>query len=328
MISRKRKMYNNRLKRSINKYTGGLPLISEDKYAFFVNKKKYIELFGEINRNKNAPSIKDIEKNFKLNGYYLKNNTNTLYLIGWDNLNEYNKDQQSKNYEHRVKSYNDNAKHWVSSFSEYDSTLVSGAPSINIDNIINIDDDSSVEQLLISKFNYDRIIPASDYLRSNIYKYTNYLNSYPTIEDSYLCVIIQVNYLKPNKYIYFIEKDIKIIKEQDEIDKKLALEQKKKFDLVREKIKKLEESPTYTTMRSELCQLWKNHINEMKQIKTKKDLPKKKRLYDIQKQEIINKYKIIIENEINLNKEISDEEETLENLIKMKEHHGSVNICK
>ena len=94
MVSRIRKN-SIRHKRSIkkNKYIGGITL-KEGKYAFFVNKKKYIELFGEIIQGKNAPSIKDIEKNFNLSGYYLENNTKTLYLIGWDNLSEYQKKKQ------------------------------------------------------------------------------------------------------------------------------------------------------------------------------------------------------------------------------------------
>jgi hypothetical protein len=337
MLSRIRKN-SIRHKRSIkkNKYIGGITL-KEGKYAFFVNKKKYIELFGEIIQGKNAPSIKDIEKNFHLSGYYLENNTKTLYLIGWDNLSEYLKKKQLTDYEERVKSYDNVILQYGIDLNTYDSHKILGIQSITVDNIINLDEPSNVEQVLISKFNYDRIIPSNYIVQKVIYK--DNLDYTPIVEDSYFCVIIQVNYLLPNKYINIIEKDITIIDPQDEIDKKAHLtfleNSKIEFPADRtrkrqlEKIKKLIELPLYQTMDLELKELWKNYRHSLSQIKSnKKEVREKNKLYDIQKKEIIETYAKSIENELNYNETYIDQEnteqsndvDTLEELLYLKNH--------
>lgn len=114
MASRIRKN-SKRLKRSIkkNKYIGGITLMS-GLHAFFVNKAKWITLFGEVVNDKNAPSIKDIEKNFNLSGYYLKNNTKILHFIGFDDVSvdtirrRYNKWNGKDELEKIVNLDNDN----------------------------------------------------------------------------------------------------------------------------------------------------------------------------------------------------------------------------
>jgi hypothetical protein len=345
MISKIRKNSNKRLKRSIRQ-TGGITLM-EGKYAFFVNKKNYETLFGKPIIGEKAPSIKDIEKNFDLKGYYLKNNTNTLHLIGWDNLSEYRKKKQLINHEEKVKSFNNFVRQYGIDL-EYGSHMILGIPSFDVDNIINLDEDSNVEQVLISKFNYDRLIPSNYTVQKVIYK--DNLDYTPIVEDSYFCVIIQVNYLLHNKYINIIEKDITIINQEDEINKKahlMFLENSKiEFPADRthkrqlEKIKKLIELPLYQKMDSELKELWKNHMHSLSQIKrNKKEVREKKQLYDIQKKEIIETYAKLIENELNHNgvyinqenteqsndvnhenTEQSNDVDTLEDLLYLKNH--------
>ena len=71
MTSRIRKN-SKRLKRSIKKkkYIGGITSMS-GLHAFFVNKAKWIKLFGEVEKDKDAPKIKDIKDNLKGKGYYI-----------------------------------------------------------------------------------------------------------------------------------------------------------------------------------------------------------------------------------------------------------------
>jgi hypothetical protein len=191
MLSKRNKNYIN--KRSIkNKHFGGVTLM-KGKYAFFVNKNKYINLFGNIEKDKNAPSIKDIEKNFNLDGFYIENNTRNLYRIGYYNL-----------------SYSEQAK-------------FHGVGKLELETTINLDDEDQLEKILISKFNYDRIIPIDPKRFHHIYKD----GKTPTVDDSFLCVIININHLASNKYINFIYKDIKIIQEKDPREQKIEREFKK-----------------------------------------------------------------------------------------------------
>ena len=125
MISKTKKNYN-RLKRSVkkNKYIGGITFMT-GLHAFFVNKDKWNKLFGEVVKDKHAPSIKDIEKNFNLSGYYLENNTKTLHFIGFDDLSIYNR---------RLKYNNDwNGK-------------------VELEKILNLDIDNEIQDALLSSF--------------------------------------------------------------------------------------------------------------------------------------------------------------------------------
>jgi hypothetical protein len=82
MTSRIRKN-SKKLKRSLkkNKYIGGLTSMS-GLHAFFVNKAEWIESFGEVVKDKDAPSIKNIEDKLKGKGYYIENNGYYINLIG------------------------------------------------------------------------------------------------------------------------------------------------------------------------------------------------------------------------------------------------------
>lgn len=275
MISRTKKN-RNRIKHSIRQ-TGGITLL-EGKYAFFVNKKNYETLFGKPIIGAKAPSIKDIEKNFNLNGYYIKNHTNTLHLIGWDKLTDDQKKKKMEDYNSRLEfCYPKMTFMRKYLLDEKPRLWVSDNPLINIINSINLDDLVNVEQYLKNIFNYDRIIPVSDTLSEEIYKYCSFhLNQYPTVEDSYFCIIIEINNFRPNKYLYFIENDINIIKEQDEIDKenKKRDEENKRIieenSIFLEKLEKLEESPSYHEMLTELSQ-FKISIQNKLSIQNKKE---------------------------------------------------------
>lgn len=129
MISKTKKNYN-RLKRSVkkNKYIGGITFMS-GLHAFFVNKGKWITLFGAVSKDKDAPSIKDIQKNFNLSGYYLENNTKTLQFIGFDDLSIYNR---------RLKYNKWNGKD-------------------ELDKIVNLDNDNEIQDALLSSiFSQDK----------------------------------------------------------------------------------------------------------------------------------------------------------------------------
>ena len=82
MTSRIRKN-SKKLKRSLkkNKYIGGITSLS-GLYGFFVNKAEWIKLFGNVEKDKDAPSIKDIEDKLKGKGYIFKNRTRSFRLIG------------------------------------------------------------------------------------------------------------------------------------------------------------------------------------------------------------------------------------------------------
>ena len=41
---------------------------------FFVNKAEWNKLFGDVEKDKDAPNIKNIEENLKGKGYYIENN--------------------------------------------------------------------------------------------------------------------------------------------------------------------------------------------------------------------------------------------------------------
>ena len=51
-------------------------------HAFFVNKAEWIESFGEVVKDKDAPNIKNIEEKLKGKGYYIENNGMYIDLIG------------------------------------------------------------------------------------------------------------------------------------------------------------------------------------------------------------------------------------------------------
>ena len=72
-----------RLKRSNKqkKYIGGFTMDS-GLYAIFVNKKRWIELFGQVAEGKNAPSLADIYEKLHDKAYLIKNETRELHLIG------------------------------------------------------------------------------------------------------------------------------------------------------------------------------------------------------------------------------------------------------
>jgi len=331
MVSRNRK-YSKRLKRSI-KQKGGITLM-EGKYAFFLNKKKYEELLGKPIIDEKAPSIKDIMSKFHLSGYYIKNNTNSFHLIGWDNLTDEEKSKYKKNYDERVET-----SYFLNDFKRHNPNKdwISGNPEIITINSINLDDPSNVEQHLKKQFNYYRIIPPSYYYlrQEEIVKYTDHISWYASVDDSYFCVIIQVNNLRPNKYLNFIENNIEIIKEQDLID-----EEKKKNDeevirlmenkllILNEKLKKLEESPSYQKMLPELIKLKLSKIDFDKTVETKMSQKKFYKKYNMLYNTMLDKYKISIENEINFNNEnyidktLSDDKETLENLLKLKNKYS------
>ena len=82
MTSRIRKN-SKKLKRSLkkNKYIGGRTSLS-GLHGFFVNKAEWIKLFGNVEKDKDAPSIKDIEDKLKGKGYIFKNRTRSFRLIG------------------------------------------------------------------------------------------------------------------------------------------------------------------------------------------------------------------------------------------------------
>ena len=61
---------------------------SNGLHAFFVNKAVWIELFGELIKDKDAPSIKDIEDKLKGKGYYIENNDKCIDLIGFESVLE------------------------------------------------------------------------------------------------------------------------------------------------------------------------------------------------------------------------------------------------
>ena len=82
MTSRIRKN-SKKLKRSLkkNKYIGGITSLS-GLHGLFVNKAEWIKLFGNVEKDKDAPSIKDIEDKLKKKGYIFKHRTRSFNLIG------------------------------------------------------------------------------------------------------------------------------------------------------------------------------------------------------------------------------------------------------
>jgi hypothetical protein len=338
MISRTKKNHN-RLKHSMRQ-TGGITLM-EGKYAFFFNKIKYEELFGKPIIGEKAPSIKDITNKFHLLGYYIKNNTNTFHLIGWDNLTDEEKKNKLKDYDERVKSFGN----FLYTFRRYNANKdwVSGNPEITTITSINLDDLDNVQQHLKNQFNYDRIIPSNNYYlrQEQIVEYTNHISWYPSVKDSYFCVIIQVNNLRPNKYLNFIENDIQIIKEQDYIDEqnkkrdeeeKRFIQKKESLLILKEKLQKLEKSPSYQKMLRELNKLKNRQNNFYRDLNRNVDgttlklkINNFQHKYNNLYKTILNKYKILIENEIDFNNEnyidekLTKDKETLENLLKLKE---------
>ena len=51
-------------------------------YAIFVNKERWIELFGQVAEGKNAPSISDIYEKLHDKAYLIRNSSRQLHLIG------------------------------------------------------------------------------------------------------------------------------------------------------------------------------------------------------------------------------------------------------
>jgi hypothetical protein len=147
MISRTRKIYN-KLKRSIkkNNYIGGLTYM-KGKYGFFCNKSEYKSLLGEVVQNSKAPSISNIDEKLSEKGYRIENNTNTLYLIGWENLTDAEKrGKYSINYR---------GKH-------------------TLDNIVNLDNDNEIQDVLLSSiFSKDKydccVVIHVEQIKSNKY---------------------------------------------------------------------------------------------------------------------------------------------------------------
>ena len=188
-----------RLKRSNKqkKYIGGITMES-GLYAIFVNKERWIELFGQVAEGKNAPSLADIYEKLHDKAYLIRNSSRQLHLIGAYNkkkphtteLTRHCLDVQFGDPEYNDRIPQCRAAHIGHQQEECTYTRRGNKSCINISVGIRLNEETVIQDILTLIQNV-RLFSVTDDVK-------NYLNV-----DC--CVLINVNRLIKNEYVKLVE---------------------------------------------------------------------------------------------------------------------------
>jgi hypothetical protein len=176
---------------------GGITSMS-GLYAFFINKAEWIKLFGEVVKDKDAPSIKDIEHKLKAKGYYIENKSKYINLIGVEgskNSSSYKKHfLQSSCYGERTKRTKRDRHGGLEEYYTTDNIICHAAMLNNQFDISSEDRIQDVFALIHNHMLFSNIVITDD-------KFSTVKN--PLNID--YCVVIDVSRLTKNIFIKSVD---------------------------------------------------------------------------------------------------------------------------